>query len=180
VYKFFMPWIQVDDANHCSHIWIQEREMSDYYPLHSLAGNVTLLMRHSIRSNDERALWYGYAVRCCRGWNACRLAAHLGELTCDCPPLILADRMEEMGEKRLEKLLREEFSEYHPSPVCDASPLPESIRKMKTDQRPLPGNLDELCRQIREAAGRATTRPEQESETAGLAENLPHGQSHEE
>jgi hypothetical protein len=66
-----------------------------------------------------------YVERVCRTWNLVLLAADLAGLTLDCPPLILADAVEDAGEPRLAELLRTEYAQARSE--LDGSLLPAAI-----------------------------------------------------
>jgi hypothetical protein len=74
---------------------------------------------------NARADWKAYVTRVCRAWNAILLACHLAGLTLDCPPLILADAVEDVGEPRLADLLRTEYAQGRSD--LDGSLLPAAI-----------------------------------------------------
>ncbi len=88
------------------------------------------------RQDDAVFLWECWASACCRGWNACILAANLSGLQPYTPPGILADAVEDRcGEERLAREIRAWFlrpSTAYPLP-CPAFAAPE--------MPPLPADL---------------------------------------
>lgn len=92
-------------------IWIEIRSHTSLSTHGTSPAGVVVWPVHAslILRSKEYNLWFNYARRCCRAWNAVLMARAILGCSPNVPLIALIDALEASNEKGLAKLLRDSF-----------------------------------------------------------------------
>jgi len=94
-------------------VWVATRALRRY-GVHTDSGDrlASHLWQGPIAQLDAANGWLHYAQHVARVWSAILLAGELAGLNLDCPPVILADAVEDLGEPRLAEVIRRAYAPW--------------------------------------------------------------------